>query len=213
MYLFFISIFSCNYVISSYFCITFHKFQRVCLLQWHSINSLQWSSKAHSLFFSIFYIFTININENEFFTYSDTKANDTKKWKTTINMNLSRNQFNSFFLQIFVCLSVCRQHVIFRIFAINQNASINKNSKNSNSRNLKQHTFAKSISLCCFCFCLILKYRLFYYINLQIFSRSKFSTRFSFSWFYIFCFRISFSVFAFTFSHLSHLFRNFLFQR
>ena len=37
--------------------------------------------------------------------------------------------------------------------AVNQNASINKNSKSSNSRSLKQHTFAKSISLCCFCFC------------------------------------------------------------
>ena len=42
-------------------------------------------------------------------------------------------------------------------FAINQNASINKNSKSSNSRNLKQHTFAKSISLCCFCFCFVRK--------------------------------------------------------
>ena len=96
-------------------------------------------------------------------------------------MNLSRNQFSSFFSQISVCLFVCCQHVIFRISAINQNASINKNSKNSNSRNLKQHTFAKSISFCCFCFCLILKYRSFHHINLQIFSRSKFSTRFSFS--------------------------------
>ena len=37
--------------------------------------------------------------------------------------------------------------------AANQDASINKNSKSSNSRSLKQHTLAKSISLCCFCFC------------------------------------------------------------
>ena len=78
------------------------------------------------------------------------------------------------------CLFVCRQHVLFRIFAINHDASINKNSKNSNSKNLKQHTFAKSISFCCFCFCLILKYRSIHYINLQIFSRSKFSIKFSF---------------------------------
>ena len=98
-------------------------------------------------------------------------------------------------------LFINRQHVIFRIFAVNQDASINKNSKNSNSRNLKQHTFAKSISFCCFCFCLILKHRSFHYINLQIFSRSKFSTKFSFSWFYIFCFRIffCFRIYFFTF--------------
>ena len=78
-----------------------------------------------------------------------------KRWKTTINVSLSRNQLNSFFLQIFVDLLVCRQHVIFRIFAVNQNASINKNFKNSNSKSLKQHTFAKSISFCCFCFCIL----------------------------------------------------------
>ena len=71
-------------------------------------------------------------------------------WKTTINVNLSRNQFSSSFSQISVCLSVCRQHVIISIFAVNQDASINKNSKSSNSRSLKQHTLAKSISLCCF---------------------------------------------------------------
>ena len=38
--------------------------------------------------------------------------------------------------------------------AINQNASINKNSKSTNSKSLKQHTFAKLLSFCCFCFCL-----------------------------------------------------------
>ena len=76
-----------------------------------------------------------------------------KSWKTTINVSLSRSQFNSSSSQTSVCLFVRRQHVILRIFAVNQNASINKNSKNSNSRSLRQHTFAKSISLCCFCFC------------------------------------------------------------
>ena len=52
--------------------------------------------------------------------------------------------------------------------AVNQNASINENSKNSNLKSLKQHTFAKSISLCCFCFCLVLRNRSFRHINLQI---------------------------------------------
>ena len=120
-------------------------------------------------------------------------------------MNLSRSQFSSSFSKIVVCLFVCRQHVIFSISAINQIASINKNSKSSNSRSLKQHTFAKSISFCCFCsvrkidrfiilICRYLSHR----------SRSKFSTRFSFSQlshiFFVFAF--AFSVFAFIFSRL-----------
>ena len=77
------------------------------------------------------------------------------------------------------------------IFAVNQNASINKNSKSSNSRSLRQHTFAKSIS---FCLCFVLRNRSFHHTNLQMSSRS----RFSFSWSHIFtlvfshifCFRI-----------------------
>ena len=52
---------------------------------------------------------------------------------------------------LFVCLSSIRRYSV-TIFAVNQNAPINKNSKSSNPRNLKQHTFAKSISFCCFCF-------------------------------------------------------------
>ena len=197
----------------------------VCLFQRHSMNSLQqlinllqWNfnesiKRISKRMRSIFYIFAININENEFFTH-DTKTNNMKKWKTTINVNLSRNQFNSFLIHIFVCLFICRQHVLFRIFAINQNASINKNSKNSNSKNLKQHTFAKSISFCCFdfcfCFCFVLKYRSFHYINLQIFSRTKFLTKFSFSSSHIFSvFVFAFFVFAFIFLRLSYLFWNF----
>ena len=41
--------------------------------------------------------------------------------------------------------------------AANQNASIIKDSKSSNSRSLNQSTSAKSISFCCFCFCLARK--------------------------------------------------------
>ena len=98
-----------------------------------------------------------------FFTFSQSTSTKMNLLHTTIrkqmtwrekmknnNQNESVTQsIHSSFSQTFVC----RQHVIFSIFAVNQNASINKNSKSSNSRNLKQHTFAKSISLCCFCFC------------------------------------------------------------
>ena len=135
---------------------------------------------------SILYIFAININEDQFITYSDTKANDIKSWKTTVNVCLSRSQFSSSSFQTSLCLSVCRQHVKSRISAVNQNASINKNLKSSNSRSLKQYTLAKSISLCCFCFCFCFRFVLrdwsFHHINLQISSRSRFSTRFS-TWF------------------------------
>ena len=90
--------------------------------------------------------------------------------------------------------------------AANQDAPINKDSKSSNPRSLKQHTLAESISFCCFCFCLILRHRPFHHTNLQISSRSRFSTRFSFSWSYIFfVFVFASSVFVFIFSRLSHL--------
>ena len=151
--------------------------------------------------------------KNEFITYSDTKANDMKKWKTTINANLLHDQINSSFSQFFVnrrCVNI----LFCSKFAINQNASINKNSKNSNSKNLKQHTFAKSISFCCFCFCFVRKIDRFIILICKYFShrsKSKFSTKFSFSWFYIFCFRFSFFDFAFIFWRLSHLFEFFCF--
>ena len=175
----------------------------------------------HALFSSIFYIFAINTSlENESIT---SQQRYESKWhKEMKNNNQCESVTQSIqlvFFAIFCQLSM-RQHFAQRrtIFvsksAINQNASINKNSKNSNSRSLKQHTFAKSISFCCFCFCsareidrfiiLICKY-------LSRRSRSKFSTRFSFSWFYILCFRFSFSVFAFISSRLSHLFELFCF--
>ena len=56
--------------------------------------------------------------------------------------------------------------------AANQNASINKDSKSSNSRSLRQHTLAKSISLCCFDFYFVLRNRSFHHTNLQISSAS-----------------------------------------
>ena len=42
------------------------------------------TSKAHALFCSILYIFAININENESFTYKRYESNDTKSWKTRV---------------------------------------------------------------------------------------------------------------------------------
>ena len=136
-----------------------------------------------------------------------------KSWKTTVNANLSRSQLNSSSSQTSVCLFVCRQHVISRISAVNQNASINKNSKGSNSRSLRQYTSAKSISLC---LCFVLRNRSFHHTNHQISSRSRFSsrfsTRFSFSWSYILDLRTSSSAFAFISLHLSHLLWDFLLQ-
>ena len=98
-------------------------------------------------------------------------------------VNLIRFLHKVMFVRIFVRC----QCIIFSIFAVNQNASINKNSKSSNSRNLKQHTLAKSIS---FCFCFVLRNRSFHYIDLQISSRSRFS------------FKIFILVIAYIYSHL-----------
>ena len=85
------------------------------------------------------------------------ESNDMKNWRTRVNMSLLFSQINSSSSQ----LSVCRQCVNTLSIdlsvtesAVNQNASINKNSKSSNSRSLRQHTSAKSISFCCLCFCL-----------------------------------------------------------
>ena len=111
-----------------------------------------------------------------------------------------------------VCTSSMRH--IFTLcskFAVNQNASINKNSKTSNSRSLKQYTFAKSISLC---FCLLEKSIDFSYKYSNVFcSRSR--SRFSFSWsshiFFVFAFLLF--VFAFTSSRLSHLLWDFQLQQ
>ena len=83
-------------------------------------------------------------------------------------------------------------------FAVNQNAPINKNSKNSNSKNLKQHTFAKSISLC-FCFCFVREIDRFIILICKYLShrsRSKFSTKFST--------KFSFSSHIFIFLLLAH---------
>ena len=130
---------------------------------------------------SIFYIFAINIKESESITAAIREQwHDIKKWKTTVNVNLLRTQFSSLFSQSFARRS-CRQWFSVSKSAANQNASINKNSKSSNSRNLKQHTFAKSISFC-FCFCFAREIDRFIILICRYFShrsRSRFSTKFS----------------------------------
>ena len=132
----------------------------------------------------------------------------------SIDLQLNLNKF--VFFAIFCrrqCVNILSIDFFFFFleFAINQNASINKDSKNSNSKNLIQHTFAKSISFCCFCFYFAREIDRFIILICRYFShqsKSKFSTRFSFSQishiFFVFIF--AFFAFAFIFSRLSHLF-------
>ena len=131
---------------------------------------------------------------------------------------IEKHRFNKFvtrsnqlvFFVIF-CQSSMRQHfVLFQKskFAINQNVSINKNSKSSNSKNLKQHMFAKSISFCCFWFAreidrfiiLICKY-----FRDQNFHQNFHSRRIYLFFFFshIFCFRIYFFTFIASVLNLS----------
>ena len=102
----------------------------------------------------------------------------------------------------------CNQYFVNRFSvsksAVNQNAPINKNSKSSNSRNLKQHTLAKSLSFCCFCFCFAREIDRFIILICRYLShrsKSKFSTKFST--------RFSFSSHIYVFLLLAHfLFSN-----
>ena len=139
--------------------------------QWIRYNDHQKRMRCFLRFFTSFAVNT-SMKDESITSQQRYESNNMKSWKTRVNMSLSHSQFNSSSSQISVCSSARRQCVVFSIFAVNQNASINKNSKSSNSRNLRQHTFAKSIS---FCLCFVLRNRSFHHINLQIFSRSKFS--------------------------------------
>ena len=138
-----------------------------------------------------------------------------KRWRTTVNVNLLRDQFSSSSSQS-SARRQCSQYSVARFSvsesAVNQNASINENSKSSNSRSLRQHTLAKSISLCCFCFCLVLRNRSFRHTNMRIsFASIQQDSHFD-------CFRIYllsshfFFFFVFTSLRLSHLLWNFQLQ-
>ena len=95
-----------------------------------------------------------------------------KRWRTTVNVGLSRSQLSPPSPQTPACLPACRQHAIPRIPAANQDAPINKDSKSPNPRSLRQHTLAEPIPPCCFgsCFCfrLVLRHRPFHHTNLQV---------------------------------------------
>ena len=69
-------------------------------------------------------------------------------------MNLLHNDTKAMIWKVETSIFYRRQMISVSESAVNQNASINKNSKSSNSRSLRQHTSAKSISFCCLCFCL-----------------------------------------------------------
>ena len=71
-----------------------------------------------------------------------------KRWRTTVNVNLSFSQISSPSSQP---SARRRQWSSVSESAVNQDAPINKNSKSSNSKSLKQHTLAEPISPCCFC--------------------------------------------------------------
>ena len=153
---------------------SFRQFQRICLLQWHSVSSLQrlvillqWhlmNEFAHrsqwvryngikSACVRFFTSFAINTSmRDESITNSDTRA---MTWRVeeheSIDLLLSQTSSSS--SQFFACRQCVNILLSVSESTANQNASINKNSKSSNSRSLKQHMLAKSISLCCFCFC------------------------------------------------------------
>ena len=102
------------------------------------------------------------------------------------------------FFAIFYSSSM-RQFIFFvLIFAINQNRSINKNSKSSNSKSLKQHTFAKSISFCSFYFVRKIDRFIILICRCFLHRSTKFSTRFSFS------LSSHIFIFIFLFSHVSY---------
>ena len=189
------------------------------LFQWRFMNEFvhrfQWNryNDFKSACVRFFTFFAININEKWIYYSSDTKTMTwKKKLKNIDSINLIHDQINSFFSFL---SSSMRQYFVnqffYFIFAINQDASINKNSKNSNSKNLKQHTFAKSISFCCFYFCFVRNIDRFIILICKCFREQNFYQNFhSRRRIYLFFF-FTFFVFVFIFLRLSHLFWIFLF--
>ena len=211
----------------------------ICLFQRHSMNSLQrlmnlFQWRFMNEFVHRFQWIRYNDIKNacvRFFTFSQSTSTKMNLLHTTIRKQMTwKNEkqqsmricctiksirFFRNFLSVVDASTFCFDSK----FAINQNRSINKNWKNSNSKNLKQYTLAKSISFCyfCFCFCrareidrfiILICKCLLHSIEIKIFNKIFIFDRFA----YIFCFRFAFLVFAFIFSRLSHLFWIFLFQ-
>ena len=199
----------------------------VNLLQWHLMNEFahrsQWvryndTKSACVVFFDSLHL--RNQHQWRWIYYIQRyESNDMKRRAEKHQFNRFATRSNQFVFFAALCLSSMRQYST-SISAVNQNAPINKNSKSSNSRSLKQHTSAKSISLCCFCFCFAREIDRFFilicrYLSHQfdkilnkIFNKILISIALA----YIFCFRTSSSVFVFTSLRLSHLLWDFQLQ-
>ena len=138
-----------------------------------------------------------------------------ESWRTEVNVSLLFSQFSSPSSQFFVSR-----------FAVNHDRSINKDSKSSNQRSLKQHTLAESISFCCFCSVREIGRFIILICRCLLHRSTRLSTRFSFSWSshtsifallssHIFCFRIYFFTsiaLALRFSALTMINQLFTFQ-
>ena len=191
--------------------------QRVCLLQWHSVSSLQrlvnllqWNSisesqRSQKRMRSILYIFAVNINGNESITYSDTGANGIKRWKTTVNVSLIRSQFSSSSSQSSVRSSkqstFCQSNLLFQNLQSIRTCRLIKTRKAQirevwdSIRSRNRYRFAASISA--FAFALFWDIDRFIilickYLRDQDFQQDSHSRRIYLSFFFshIFCFRI-----------------------
>ena len=174
--------------------------------------------KAHALFCSILYIFAVNINGDESITQRY-ESNGMKSWKTRINWVCYSIKFNFSSSQSFArrqCVNILSIDSSVLQSAANQIAPINKDSKNSNSKSLKQHTLAKSISSCCFSareidrFIILICRYLSHQFD-KIFNKVLIKILILVTYIY-FSFSRTFSAFEFISSRLSHLLWNFLSQ-
>ena len=85
-------------------------------------------------------------------------------------MGLSHSQSSPPSPQTSACPPARRQCAVPPISAANQDAPINKDSKSSNPRSLRQHTPAEPIPPC---LCFVLRNRPFHHTNLQVSPRSR----------------------------------------
>ena len=145
-----------------------------------------------------------------YFTIDDLIRMFREKFKS---FDLSQHQKRRLFSRNFDIFYQSRIIVYF-LFAINQKTSISQSLKSSNSKSFQQHTFAKSISLCCFASILSKKSIISSYKKSNIFFiflQSKFSFWFFFTFSSLFGFSLSdFHVCCICFDRFS--FRNDLFD-
>ena len=188
-------------------------------IQWVRYNDHQ---KFMRCFFSNFYIFAININEDESITYNDTKTNDmTKRNEKQQSMWICHaiNSIRLFHKFLSVCLFVVNtfyfeylQSIKTRRLLKIRKIQIRKVWNNIRLRN--RYRFVVSIFV--FVFVWFWNIDRFIILICKYFShrsKSRFSTRFSFLQLshISFVFVFAFFAFAFTFSRLSFLLWVFLF--